>query len=74
MGLNQAMRLRWVAVGKAAARAPAQEPAADGGGKADKKKDKGDSDRVTRQVLAGIAPPRARARPASPPFLRLQPL
>jgi hypothetical protein len=84
-GLSQAMRLRWVSVEKGAAKAPASEPAAGGGSKADKKKDKGDADRVTRQVpparpcdgprlpprMPGLlGPHRRRALPALPRMLR----
>lgn len=74
------MRLRWVSVEKGAAKAPAGEPAADGGSKADKKKDKGDADRVTRQVPAGTSrcarrpmPAPTHARPARPACRRALP-
>ena len=74
------MRLRWVSVEKGAAKAPAGEPAADGGSKADKKKDKGDADRVTRQVPAGTSrcarrpmPAPTHARPARPACRRAPP-
>ena len=51
VGISQAMRQRWLAVDKAAAKAPGAEPAADGdAGKKEKKKDKGDTDRIVRKV------------------------
>ena len=42
VGISQAMRQRWLAVDKAAADGDA--------GKKDKKKDKGDNDRIVRKV------------------------
>lgn len=51
VGISQAMRQRWLAVDKAAGKAPGAERAADGdAGKKEKKKDKGDSDRIVRKV------------------------